>query len=121
MPRFKVTFNAAIQDSQELGSNDEHMVSRVWFSLDVDGKRAGDFYADLKQVVGSDFNSGDIEVSPPHGYDGPFDHNRFSTVARDYFSRQFGTSVRSAIRFSGAGRNIRMQDNRPGQEREYDF
>jgi hypothetical protein len=58
MPKFKVTFHEVIQDSQVFGSNDEHMVSRVFFSLEVDGKRPGDFYADLKQAVGNEFTSG---------------------------------------------------------------
>jgi len=119
MPKYKVTFHEAIQDSQTFGSNDEHMVSRVFFSLVVDGERAGNFYANLKQTVGTEFNSSDIEVSPPHEYDGPLDYAQFSEAARDYFSRQFGTEG-SAIRFSGGG-NIRMRDNRSQQEREYDF
>jgi hypothetical protein len=119
MPRFKVTFHRAIQDSQEFGSNDEHMVSRVFFTLAVDGKLAGDFFADLKQTVGSKFNRSDIEVSPPRGYDGPFDHVRFSDAARDYFSGAFGLEA-SGFNFGGST-NIRMWNNLSGQEREYEF
>jgi hypothetical protein len=119
MPKYKVTFHEVIQDSQTFGSSDEHMVSRVFFSLNVDGGRVGDFFADLKQTVGSEFNSSDIEVSPPHDYHGPLDYAQFSEAVRDYFSRQFGP-MGSAIRFSGGG-NIRMRDNRSQQEREYDL
>jgi hypothetical protein len=39
MPKFKVTFHEVIQDSQVIGNNDDHMVSRLFFSLEVDGKR----------------------------------------------------------------------------------
>jgi hypothetical protein len=119
MPTFSVKFHEMIQDSQEFGSNDEHMVSRVFFSLDVDGKRAGDFFANLKQVVGSDIESGEIEVSPPHEYDGPFNHRMFSEVARDYFCRLVG-SKGSGINIQG-GRNIRMFNNRFRREAEYKF
>jgi hypothetical protein len=31
----KVTFRKLIQDSQEYGSNDEHLVSRVFFDLEI--------------------------------------------------------------------------------------
>jgi len=119
MPKFKVTIHKAIQDSQDFGSSDEHMVSRVFFSLAVDGNPAGDFFADLKQTVGSKFNSSDIEVSIPHGYDGPFDHVRFSDAARDYFSRAFGPGA-SGFNFGGSS-NIRMRNNRFEKDREYEF
>jgi hypothetical protein len=119
MAEFKVTFHKCIQDSQDYGSDDEHMVSRVFFSLDIDGTRAGDFSADLKQVVGGDFETGDIEVSPPYGFDGPFNHHGFGEAATKYFRSLVG-SKGSVIRIVGGG-NIRMRNNTYVKDVEFNF
>jgi hypothetical protein len=119
MARFKVKFHRCIQDSQDYGSNDEHMVSRVFFSLDINGNREGDFSADLKQVVGSDFESGDIEVSAPHGYIGPFNHHGFADAATKYFRSLVGAKG-SGIRIQG-GSNIRMRNNEYLKDAEFDL
>ena len=38
MPQISVTFHKLIQDSQEFGSDDEHMVSRAFFKIEVEGQ-----------------------------------------------------------------------------------
>ena len=52
MPFLRVNVTKCVQDSREYGSTDEHMVSRVFYSIDVDGVPKGDYYSDIKQVVG---------------------------------------------------------------------
>jgi hypothetical protein len=49
MPVFTVFFKGLNPGSIEYGSSDEHILSRLNFSLYVDGKKAGDSVADLKQ------------------------------------------------------------------------
>ena len=120
MPKFKVTFHECIQDSQDYGSDDEHMISRVSFSLEIDGKSVGNFSANLKQVVGSDAESGDIEVSPPNGYDGAFNQDGFSDAARKYFRSLVGATG-SAIRIVGSAKNIRMRNGRYTKNAEFIF
>lgn len=112
MTKIKVTFHECVQDSQDYGSDDQHMVSRVFFSMEVGGKRYAGLYADLKQAVGSDFETGHIEVSPPRGakYRGPFNHDAFSKGAENYFRSLVGSKGRG-IRIEGGG-NIRMRNNR---------
>ena len=58
MKKCKVIFRKCIQDSQDYGSDDEHMTSRVFFDLEIDGKIFKDLCADLKQTVGSDIETG---------------------------------------------------------------
>jgi hypothetical protein len=60
MAKATVTFEKCIQDSQEY-SDSEHMVSRLFFTLDVDGRQIG-LYVDLKQKVGSSFVDGPVEI-----------------------------------------------------------
>src|SRR6266852_3583164 len=117
MPRVKVTFQECIQDSQEYGSTDEHMVSRVWVDIDVDGVSRGGYIADLKQTVGSGFETGPIEVSRPievgteKPYRGPFDQNLFADEAAKYFRGLVG-SQGWGIKLGGGSTNIRMHGNR---------
>jgi len=58
MPEVVVRFTKCQQNSQEAGSDDEHMVSRLFFSIEVDGKQIGAYHADLKQTVGSTMAAG---------------------------------------------------------------
>ncbi len=109
MPTAIVTFNRCIQDGQEYGSNDEFMISRVFFALEIDGKHVGEFYADLKQTVGSNYDTGSIEVSPPRGYDGNWNHHEFSRAAEAYFRGLVGSTA-SVISNQG-GLKMRMQNN----------
>lgn len=112
MSRAKVFFRECVQDSQDYGSDDEHMVSRVFFSLEVDGKKYDEMYVDLKQAVGSSYETGPIEVSSPRGakYHGPFNHQAFSDGVEQYYRGLVGSKGK-AIRISGAT-NIRMRNNR---------
>src|SRR2546426_1903203 len=86
MPKVTVNFTRCVQDSQEYGSTDDHMVSRVFFTIETEG-RSVPCYADLKQTVGSDYLKGDIEVAPPKTqkdekpYRGPFNHEAFREQA----------------------------------------
>lgn len=81
MAKARVVFDKLIQDSQDYGSTDEHMVSRVFFTLELEGKTHNDLYADIKQTVGSSFEIASLEVSPPRGYAGPFNHEAFRKAA----------------------------------------
>jgi hypothetical protein len=119
MPSFRVTFRGCVQDSEEYGSNDDYMVSRVFFTLAVDGEVVGDFSADLKQVAGGDVERGDIQVSRPSGYDGPFDAQKFSDAIRDYFLGLV-KHHRRAIQIAGVG-YVRMHNNRFDVEQVFEF
>src|SRR4030042_3449613 len=83
--RAKVTFTKCIQDSQDYGSNDDQMVSRVFFSLQIGQKSYPDLYVDIKQSAGGSFETTPLEVGTPHGYDGPFNYCAFRKAAEDYY------------------------------------
>ncbi len=119
MAKITVRFHSCVQDSQEYGSDDQHMVSRVFFTLEVDGRRQGDFHADVKQLVGSEFETGHLEVSPPVGYKRPFNHAAFSRATEAYFRGLVGSSG-SGIRIQGGSR-VRMGVNVHVLEREVTF
>src|SRR5437867_10705217 len=117
MPNVTVTFKECIQDSQDFASDDEHMVSRVRMAIAVDGKPQGSFNADLKQTVGSDYETGPIEVGPPiedgtqRPYRGPFSQTEFAKEAAAYFRSLVG-SQGGGIRLGSGSQNVRMRGNR---------
>src|ERR1700690_4156095 len=107
--KFRITFHRCIQDSQEYGSDNEHMAARVLFTLEVNGKNVGDYSADLKQTLGGDFETGSIEVGPPHAYDGPWNHANFADAASKYLRSllgSHGTGIQTTNNM-----NIRMRNN----------
>ena len=110
MPTATVHFKELIQDSQDYGSDDAHMVSRVFFDLQVDDKKYPGVHANLKQTVGASV-SDHIEVSPPAGYAGPFDNQRFQAEVEKYFRSLFGSSGSSIKRAPGA-KSVRMRNCR---------
>jgi hypothetical protein len=132
MAKIKIAFHKCVQDSQEYGSNDEYMVSRVFFSIEVTKvennktkvEEYKDLYANLKQVVGGEFEKNPIEVSPPYEspgkpYSGVMNYEAFRNAAETYFRGLVGTRG-SGIHIEGAS-NIRMYDNVFVKEYSVDF
>ncbi len=109
MPTATIRFTMCIQDSQDYGSDDEHMVSRVFLDLEADGKRYANLTVDIKQTVGDNFETGQLEVAIPRGYDGSLNYAPFRDAVEKYFRSLVGSAGRG-IRISG-GSNIRMRDN----------
>jgi hypothetical protein len=108
MPKAKLTFSEIHQDSQEYGSDNVHMVSRVFFTLEVKGTTYP-CYVDIKQTVGSNFETGSIEVGRPQGCRKRVSYWEFRNAAESYYRELVGSSG-TGIRISDA-RNVRMRDN----------
>jgi hypothetical protein len=111
MKQVTIEFTHAVQDSQEYGSDDEHMVSRLFFDVEVDGQRTPGLWVDVKQPVGADYERDPIEVGRPLGYKGPMNYNEFRAAAEDYYRQMVGSGARG-IRLGPNVRNVRMQKNR---------
>lgn len=115
-----VTFRKCIQDSQEFGSDDEHMVSRIFFDLDLNDQVYRDLYVDAKQTVGGNFEDTPLEISAPRGYTGPFNHQAFRDAVETYYRSLVGSGGRG-IHFGGDASNIRMQNNTFIRESQVQF
>jgi hypothetical protein len=92
MALVRIDIDRCVQDSQDYGSDDEHMVSRVFFKITVDGQAKADSHCNLKQLVGDSYESGEIEVGGPAGYSGAFDQQRFAREMTAYFRGLIGSS-----------------------------
>ena len=105
----KIILQKLIQDSQDYGSTEEHMISRVFFDFELDGHTYEGLYADIKQTVGSSFENAPLEVSKPMNYNGPFNYEAFHQIVEQYYRSLVGQAG-SGIHTS-AGTNIRMRHN----------
>lgn len=104
-----ITLRKLIQDSQDYGSDEEHMVSRVFFDMNVNGVDFVDLHADIKQSVGSSFEASPLEVSRPRQYEGPFNYEVFRSIVEKYYRGLIGaTGV--GIHIAG-GSGVRMRGN----------
>lgn len=103
-----VTFTKLLQDSQDLGSDDEHMVSRAYCMVDAEGQQY-ETYMDIKQPVGGNFEADELEVSLPAEYSGPVNYAAMRAAAEEYYRSLVGSSG-SGIRVEGAS-SVRMRDN----------
>lgn len=108
MPEAIIRFSRCILDSQDYGSDDEHMVSRVFFTLKAGGRVYPDLTCDVKQAVGEPFDKAALEVSRPRRYDGSLDYAPFRQAVEDYYRSMVG-SLGSVIRIAGGG-NVRMRN-----------
>ena len=109
MIKAMILFHKCLQNAQEYGSNDEFMVSRIFFSLQLPDKRIDNLHVDIKLAVGDKYEGGGIEVGNPQGYSGPFNHSAFRSAVEKYYRRLVGSTA-SGIHISG-GSNIRMYNN----------
>ena len=109
MPTATVHFHKCIQDSQEYGSDDEHMVSRVFLTLEAGGETYPNLTVDIKQTVGARFESSPLEVGPPKGYRGSYNYAAFRHLVEQYYRSLVG-SKGHGIRIEG-GSSVRMRNN----------
>jgi hypothetical protein len=110
MLKGKLVFTRVIQDSQDYGSDDKHMVSRVFFDLEVGGDVRRGLYADVKQTVGTSYETAPLEVSFPRHYKGPLDYGVFRSHVETYYREGFG-SRGQGFRLGPGEKNIRMRNN----------
>src|ERR1700730_13060120 len=105
MPYAIMTLTQIVQDSQDYGSADEHMVSRVFSGLEVEDHSYPGLHVDVKQTVGSSFEIAPLEVSAPVGYRGPMNHDALRQAVEGYYRSYIG----------GVGRGIRRRCRRTPQ------
>jgi hypothetical protein len=67
METAKVLLHKLIQDSQDFGSDKEHMVSRAFFSFDVGEKHPANLYVNIKLAVGTSSENDPSEVGHREG------------------------------------------------------
>ena len=110
----QITFYKCIQDSQEFGSDNEHVVSRVFFTVTVNGKTF-DYHCDIRQDYGSSFSyeTDPLQVSNPFSKNDHIKYEQFRSSVEAYYRSCVGASG-SGIKIVSAS-NIRMTNNTFGK------
>lgn len=84
MPKAIVIFQKLILDSQDYATfdkNEEHMVSIIHFTLQVEGNQYEDMTVEVRQPYGTDYESEPIEVGEIGGsYRGAWNHREFADL-----------------------------------------
>lgn len=113
MPKAIVIFQKLILDSQDYATfdkNEEHMVSIIHFTLQVEGNQYEDMTVEVRQPYGTDYESEPIEVGEIGGsYRGAWNHREFADLCEKYYRNLIG-SRGCGIRIEGA-HNVRMRNN----------
>lgn len=106
MKKFKIIFTKCIQDSQDYGSSNEHMISRIFFELD-----GINYETNIRQPYGENFSfdKDPIEVEVPNDLKDKLNYGQFRDEVEKYYKRLVGASG-TGIHIKG-GSNIRMRNN----------
>lgn len=118
MARMKVNFASCLYDSRDFGSDDQHIVSRVFFSIWCEGLRYSGLHADIRHRVDGDLDTDPLEITLPHGYDGP--------ISPEGFRRAVGVYYRTLVGGGGVGIHtgngtLRMRDHTFLLPRSFEF
>ena len=118
MASMKVNFASCIYDSEEYGSDDQHIVSRVFFGIWCEGLLYSGLYADVKHPVEGDIETDPFKITGPQGYGGP--------ISPEAFKRAVGQYYRSLVGGGGLGTHtvngkLRMRDYTYLLPRSFEF
>jgi hypothetical protein len=118
----KVTgqFNMCIQISQEIGTESEHMLSKILFTLSIDGKSLGSFSVDVKQTVGGNYENDAIEVMGlPKELNGKINYQAFRDAVERYYRNIVGANAHCF--HVGKGASISMTNNVINSNMPFEF
>ena len=103
--RVRITFSTAVQDIQDYKMTDpgeDQIVSKIGFSLELDGSRHGPLFVEVRQPMGTDYKTEPLTVGPllQEVTDGPWNQEAFTKVVEDYYrsALEKGISLRKASR-----------------------
>lgn len=109
MAQGKLVFHQIIQDSQDFGGDDQHMVSRAFFNVELENRTLKGLHSDIKQTVGTDYETSLLEVDFPEAIRGLIPYGVFRKHVERYYRDSFGASGRM-FRI-GPGAQVRMRHN----------
>ncbi len=118
--RAQITFSAVVQDIQDYNIADpdeDQMVSRILFSLELDGSRLGAF-VEVAQPTGTDYKTEPLTVGPlsQEVMGGPWNHEAFTAVVEDYYR----SALEKSVRLGEAG-GVHMQSDKIIHVKSYEF
>jgi hypothetical protein len=85
MSKGTIIFYKCVQNSHNLGSNEQYSVSRLCFMIQIDNKKYENLYVDVMQETSADPVSGPLKVGMPQGSPKILDYSVFQPAAEQYY------------------------------------
>ena len=86
MSRVRVHVTKCMQDTQD-GSSALSTTARVFFTIGTENGLPVEDYCDIRRIMSASHSSGQIDVSRPHGYQGPYNHQAFTNGIAAYYAK----------------------------------
>ena len=114
----QITFLALVQDINDYNKaehGEKQMVSRIVFSLELDGSRHDQLFVEVAQPMGTDYKTEPLTFGPlSHEVTGgPWNHEAFTELVEGYY--------RSALKKTVEVASARMRNNMIIQVAIYEF
>jgi len=87
MSTVRVHVTKCIRDTQEGGGAAFYTTARVLFTIGTENGLPVEDYCDIRRIMRATQSSGQIDVSRPHGYQGPYDHQAFTNGIAAYYAK----------------------------------
>jgi len=117
MRRAVLELKSLHRDAAELGSDEDVVVSRVFFHLRVSGEAPRRLTADVRQIAREAHPGAPLEVGRPIDYRGPFNYAAFRRCVEAYYRRLVGGPVAD----SPHGDSRRTRDHVIGAPMNFSF
>lgn len=113
MPVAKIEFEKIVLDNQDYSSftyDEDQMVSRIFFSIEIDGEIYSGLSVEICQPFCTDFQCDPLEIAIPKGkYSAGWDHSAFSVFCEAYY--RYVTDKMVLNKMDSASTNIRKRNN----------
>ncbi|MEN6560907.1 MAG: hypothetical protein ABFD52_09050 [Acidobacteriota bacterium] len=110
MAKGTLVFVKVFQNSQDLGTDDDHLVSRVFYDLETPTGTLAGLFSDVKLTPGADFSQDPLEVSYPEELNGILGYGILRPLVERYYRANIGETG-SGIRIGPGCKGIVMRDN----------
>lgn len=110
MAKGALIFQKVLQNSQELGTDDEHLVSRVFFDLMTPEGALTGLCSDVKLTPGAEFSNDPLEVTMPRALEGVVSYDVLRREVEQYYRDNVGATGRG-IRLGPGAKGIIMRNN----------
>lgn len=109
MKKILLNFKKIQQTSHNIRSDDDHMTATIILDITFDGTTYSDCTANIKQIIGSNYESEPLEISKVEGYKGPINRQNFAFIVQDLYFNLVG-SQGGAIRVGKDASNVEMKN-----------
>ncbi|MDT7041435.1 hypothetical protein [Candidatus Nitronereus thalassa] len=107
MPIATMAFRRCVVNSPSYGSDEEHVITRIFFDLQVRDAAYANLCVDVRQLVREGAETEPLLVSRPEGYEGPLNIPVFQGLVEFYYRQAVGEKWGM---FGNTGIRMRLED-----------